>query len=213
VTRCEEHRAKRSVVARATDEQVEEARQAGELLRRVADGRVDLDAAGELTRIEHANTDATWDPLEPWQVAYRRAGSGEVERARRLVRKEFAARIAARVAANAPEERVYYLAILYSESDPGFVPSLGIGTERERVRWIAEHDRRARRELLWNPAEFECFDPEPKELTGDTDFASACQVLAQEWKATRVDAEPRKLLTRVAKELSVCDWGSSLQPG
>lgn len=132
-------------------------------------------------------------------LVYRRSPPGAAKAAQKLVTHELPARIRAWAARMAPDEPVYCLAILYAPDGVGFVPSLGLGTEAERRRWLAAGER----ELIWSPPEYRIFDPEPAELAGDDEFAHACQVLAQEWEATHDERQPRALIMRAAKALDL----------
>jgi hypothetical protein len=111
-------------------------------------------------------------------------------------------RIAAWVERVAPDEPGYCLAILYSADASSFVPASGLGTDSERRDWIDKFEPADRRSMLWNPAEYRLFDPEPAELMRDDNLAAALELVAQESRATLDQAQPRKLLTAAAKTLA-----------
>jgi hypothetical protein len=156
---------------------------------------------GELLTLSYVALDEHGSPTDEPGIAFRRSTPKAVMAAVKLVASEMPARVlewASRVAPSAP---IYSLGIVYGTDSSGFVPGLGLGTDDERRAWIASVPKPDRAELLWNPAEYRCFDPAPKELTGDSSFAEACQLLAQEWRATLETAEPRRFLVRIAKQL------------
>ena len=105
-------------------------------------------------------------------------------------------------------EPVYCLALAYDPASDCLPPLLGLGLERERQAWIAEHGRRAR-DFIWNPAEFTHFDT-PALTLDDADLEQVCERLNGEIEAKGTHEPARKLLTSVAAQLRTLDWGGKI---
>lgn len=64
--------------------------------------------------------------------------------------------------------------------------------------------------MIWNPAEFRCFDPLPGELVGEPDLDDAYGLLAQDWELGENGREPQATLRRCAKQLVEAEWPVAL---
>lgn len=178
------------------------------------EGRVvfDVEYAGESRSpavIRYVERDAD-DTQSDAGVAYRRSEPGEIRRARRVVERRLPELIQAWTDRVGADEPVYALGILYVSAQESILPSLGLGLERERQRWISAHGSGGAIDLIWNPAEYSIFDPIPDELESDVEFADASAILAQEWQSTDNDDALRKLMVSTARRLAKVDWASRL---
>jgi hypothetical protein len=137
------------------------------------------------------------------RVLYRRSTSAGVRNARSLAEERLPRRIAewaVRVGADSP---IYALGIVYSADNPySAVPYLGIGTEGERARRTSELAGDDLRNALWNPAEWDRLDADPREVCEDDELVAACQVLEQEWRSLRQDNAAPRLFARCAAEIA-----------
>jgi hypothetical protein len=144
-------------------------------------------------------------------VAWLRRSPKALRAARKLVDAELPERIRAWVTRVAPAEPVYALGLLWSIDAPRLPPALGLGTVRELRAWR----RRYRpgfelRSMLWNPAEWECFDPAPVEFAGDEALQDAFALLNQDWEGSMTDREPAMTLRRSVSTLSAATLGVSV---
>ncbi|HEY6890275.1 MAG TPA: hypothetical protein VI300_20900 [Solirubrobacter sp.] len=138
-------------------------------------------------------------------VRYRRAATGEVARASRLIREEYPERIAAWAQRIAPAQELACLIIRYPYvSHEPLPPSLALGTARElQARRLARHQWPLLH--LFDAVEYEHIDFAPAEL--DTpELRHAHQLLHQQWSSTDDLRQPRALLVDIAKRLAARSW-------
>jgi hypothetical protein len=135
----------------------------------------DLDADGQLIALSHRVLDADGTTVEQ-VLAWQRTEKDELRIAEQLLADELPKAIAAWFARVRPGDPIYCLAIVYGDT---WGPSLGVGTVSERESW-GPSGSPERKDMMWNPAEFACFDPEPDELNTE-ELTAAYRTTAQLW--------------------------------
>jgi hypothetical protein len=144
-------------------------------------------------------------------VAWLRRSPKALRAARKLVDAERPARIRAWVGRVAPAEPVYALGLLWSIDARTLPPGLGLGTVRELRAWRQRYQPGFElRSMVWNPAEWECFDPAPVEFAGDEALEDAFALLNQDWEQSMTDREPAMTLRRSVSALSAGTLGLSV---
>jgi hypothetical protein len=144
-------------------------------------------------------------------VAWLRRSPKALRAARKLVDAELPERIRAWVARVAPAEPVYALGLLWSIDAPTLPPALGLGTVRELRAWRQRYQPGFElRSMVWNPAEWECFDSAPVEFAGDEALEDAFALLNQDWERSMTDREPAMTLRRSVSALSAGTLGLSV---
>jgi hypothetical protein len=108
------------------------------------------------------------------------------------------------------KEPAYCVALAYDgEGNDVLGPSVGIGLESERKKWLAERGKDAW-QLIWNPAEFQHYE-KPHTQLEDEELEQASDWL-NEALANRESAAPAvKLLVEVAADLEKLDWSKILK--
>jgi len=102
-------------------------------------------------------------------------------------------------------EIVYCIAITWSPGQyQSLPPNLGIGFERDRKNWIAEHGKEAKW-YLWNPAEFS-FQIINHTVFGDSELMEICELLNRECGRHNKWNNASKMLAEVAKMLNRTHW-------
>lgn len=115
-----------------------------------------------------------------------------------------------RIVANAElKEAIYCLTLGYDgEGNDPLPPTIAIGLDVERKRWMAERGKEARN-LVWNPAEFLHYE-KPHTQLEDEELEEACDLLNSKL-AERDSITPAvKLLIEVAKELNCHPWPETI---
>lgn len=136
-------------------------------------------------------------------VAWVRRSPKALRMARGLVDAELPERIRAWAARVAPPEPVYALGMVWSIDAPTLPPALGLGTVRELRAWRERHRPGFElRSMVWNPAEWTCFDPAPQELAGSEALEDAFALLNRDWELSETTREPAVTLRRAAAGLS-----------
>jgi hypothetical protein len=106
------------------------------------------------------------------------------------------------------KEPAFCVALAYDfENDP-LPPYLGIGTVRERDRWLQEKGKEARA-FLWNPAEYARYEDGTLNLV-DKRLEEDCEILCQLLLAKFDTWTAQKLLNGVTMELNRHDWSKVL---
>jgi hypothetical protein len=162
------------------------------------------DGAG-LMRVRWELEFSRWSPERQGDggVAWVRRSPKALRAARKLVDAELLERIHAWVARVAPAEPVYALGLLWSIDAPTLPPALGLGTVRELRAWRQRYQPGFElRSMVWNPAEWEFFDPAPIEFAGDQALQDAFALLNQDWEMSMTDREPAMTLRRSVSALS-----------
>jgi hypothetical protein len=131
------------------------------------------------------------------QLLWRRTDAEERRAGEQFLREQTAQAIAEWAGRLAPSEPAYCLAVAYDRAWP---PALGIGTGEELRRW-GPPDSDDRSKMMWNPAEFTCFDAEPAELA-TTAFVEAYRAASQGWGSQTAD-KLRRLCLDAAADLAV----------
>lgn len=167
---------------------------------------IDYDERGRVTRIvQTASTGVR-------QVLYSTRGAGPSKRtvAGDAV-EELVSAVRAHVAAHPPTEPVYALLLQYDDERP-LPPVVAFGAESYRTRVTTEGDDDGLLYLLWNPAEFDDFDPVGlggQPLVGATDRLAE---LSTDLEAVDPDGTTaRTVLRRACRRLNELDWRSTLK--
>lgn len=167
---------------------------------------IDYDERGRVTRIvQTASTGVR-------QVLYSTRGAGPSKRtvAAEAV-EELVSAVRAHVAAHPPTEPVYALLLQYDDERP-LPPVVAFGAESYRTRVTTEGDDDGLLYLLWNPAEFDDFDPVGlggQPLVGATDRLAE---LSTDLEAVDPDGTTaRTVLRRACRRLNELDWRSTLK--
>lgn len=113
------------------------------------------------------------------------------------------------VAATKIEEPIYCVALAYDgEGNDVLPPSMGIGVEPERSKWLRDHGSKAR-DWLWNPAEFFHYE-KPHTRLEDQALEEACDLFNTHVAERGSLAPATKLLVEVAAELNKVRWPASV---
>jgi len=176
-----------------------------EILERVA-GRFDAtrgagwftaryDDSGDVVEVHRQERTLDGARCGPAKLVWRRTDAEALRAAEQRIQEVLPEAVRAWVARARPEGPAYCLALLYGDS---MGPSLGIGTVAELARWGAPRSDE-RLEMMWNPAEFDCFDAEPDELN-TPELTEAYRVTAQNWGLDG-DEKVRAACVRAALDL------------
>lgn len=149
------------------------------------------DAQGELVVL------VGWDD-DGYRIVYRRPDSEEARAAKRLFERRILELVPQWVSRNRESTSAFCLGLIYSFDEPRLPPMLGLGVIENLPRGDLPDDN-------FVQDVFAVVDPEPDEFD-EPDFQEACRVLTQEWRSREDDAEPRRTLVAVAKELAKMDW-------
>lgn len=107
------------------------------------------------------------------------------------------------------KEPVYCLALTWSPGQFNSLPPLiGLGLERERKQWIAQHGEEAKW-YLWSPGEFSLGSI--NKLEDNEELSHICELLNQECGLRERWNDASRLLNEVAKLLGEIDWSGKLQ--
>lgn len=106
------------------------------------------------------------------------------------------------------KEPAYCVLLVYDAENDFFPPSIAVGLDSERQRFVQEHARSAA-EYIWNPAEFQNFNLSSLEFKVP-ETLRACELLNQLLQAKDSGAPAKKLLNTVASELMRVNWQSIL---
>jgi hypothetical protein len=103
------------------------------------------------------------------------------------------------------KDAVYCVALAYDgEGNDPLPPTIGIGLESERKRWLAAHGKDAR-DWVWNPAEFLHYEKSHTQIE-DEELEEACDLLNSKLAEGDSIAPAVKLLVEVATELNRYPW-------
>jgi hypothetical protein len=133
-----------------------------------------------------------------------------VKSLKNTVRKSLLKSIPELVSAAAITEPIYCVALAYDdEGNDALPPTIGIGMESERQRWMAEHGKRAK-DFVWNPAEFHHYERPETQLEDDA-LEEACDYLNGKWAEAVSTAAAAKFLIETAAALNQQEWPPSIQ--
>jgi hypothetical protein len=108
------------------------------------------------------------------------------------------------------DEPIYCVALAYDgEGSDLLPPSIAIGVDSERTKWLHDHGAKARN-WLWNPAEFYHFEKPHIQLEDDA-LEQACNLLNNHLAERDSLAQATKLLVEVAAELNEVSWPSHIR--
>jgi hypothetical protein len=128
----------------------------------------------------------------------------------RFVRQRLLEMIPQCVQAGGLKEPAYCLVLAYdAEAEEILEPTLGVGLESERQKWLREKGDQAWLSI-WNPAEFANFSEGPIQLN-DEELHRASTWLNRLLAEREQTAPAIKLLVAVAAELEKLDWSRYLQ--
>ena len=103
------------------------------------------------------------------------------------------------------DEPIYCVALAYDgEGNDILPPSIAVGVNSERNKWLREHGAEAR-DWLWNPAEFYHYEKPYTQLEDDA-LEEACNLLNNHLAERGSLAPAAKLLVEVAAELNRVPW-------
>ena len=103
------------------------------------------------------------------------------------------------------KETIYCLVLAYSgEGNDVFPPSLGIGLESERQKWLKQHGKEARH-IIWNPENF-FHHGKPHTEVDDEDYDEACDWYSIAMQQRSSDAAALKLINEIAAGLAKLNW-------
>lgn len=125
--------------------------------------------------------------------------------------REHLMRVVPKIVAKAAIKRpVYCLTLAYDGEGNGVVPpSLAIGLDSERKKWIRTKGKAAK-EFIWNPAEFRIYETEKTVLPTDKKFEQACDWYNQLLEKKGSEKPARDLLNQVATDLAKLNWKGKL---
>jgi len=108
------------------------------------------------------------------------------------------------------DDPIYCVALGYDgEGNDILPPSIAIGVDSERSRWLREHGTEARN-WLWNPAEFSHYETPDTQLHDDA-LEEACDLLNNHLAERGSLSSAAKLLVEVAAELNRVPWPDSVR--
>ncbi len=108
------------------------------------------------------------------------------------------------------QEDVYCIAVTWSPGQyQSLPPHLGIGFNRDKEIWIAEHGKEEARWYIWNPAEFS-FQIIDQTVFNDKELIEVCELLNQECGRHNKWHQTSKMLSEVAKMLNETNWSGIL---
>jgi hypothetical protein len=146
---------------------------------------------------------------DPGTVVYVRAVDEDTAAAYRLVRASLPGQVFAWATRVAPDEPVYCVGLRYDFAEPRLAPpALGLATDDDRKRALAEPDPENRRRMLWDPAEWRLLDHEPDELYAEP-LITAWAALMQAYRSTGSAEDVRRLLITCARAAwTEFDWSA-----
>jgi hypothetical protein len=136
------------------------------------------DEAGSLTSLHRQEFTEAGDPDSERELVWQETHADQLRSAQQVLAEGLSQAIRTWARRARPDGLAYCLAILYGDT---WGPSLGLGTTAELARW-GRPGSVDRIHVMWNPAEFACFDPAPAELNTPS-LAAAYRVTSQSWGA------------------------------
>jgi YD repeat-containing protein len=98
----------------------------------------------------------------------------------------------------------YCVAIVYDTENEELPPLIGIGLDSERRKWLAE-DPKGAKSMIWNPGDFERYEPGKIDLVAPGLEEESHQILQLVFMKTALHV-PQRLLNAVATELNKRSW-------
>jgi hypothetical protein len=166
------------------------------------DDELEYDEIGRLSVIRRVNL----GPKAPRPyVLYRRPQKGQsLNELAEVIREKLVPRMPEALRAMRLKGAVYCVILLYTKEDAIVLPpTLAIGLEAERRRWVKELGRGAK-EMVWNYPEYRHTDLAP--AWGDAELMAACELFNQQVAVGGNSNRARKVLNDVARELASADW-------
>jgi hypothetical protein len=166
------------------------------------DDELEYDGIGRLSLIRRV--DRGPKASRPY-VLYRRPQKGQsLNELAEVIREKLVRRMPEALRAMRIKGPVYCVILLYTKEDAIVLPpTLAIGLEAKRRRWVKDLGRGAK-EMVWNYPEFGHTDVTP--AWGDTELLAACDLFNQQVAVGGNSNRARKVLNDVARELASADW-------
>ena len=118
------------------------------------------------------------------------------------IRKHLVKGVGEVVARSKIKEPIYCVVLVYSgEGNPVFPPTIAIGLESERQKWLKKHGEDAK-EMIWNPEEFS----HRGEEIDDEDYEQACEWHSDAMEERTSDAAAVKLINEIAADVGKLNW-------
>lgn len=170
-----------------------------------------FDPAGRLSLVRRKYPPQKEYPNGAERVIYLRPQKGQsVRELAKVIEEKLVRLVPATLRSAGISEAVYGVLLAYNSQSPGLLPRLGVGLERQRRAWVAEHGKGAKH-YLWNLPEFEWSGEEAQlDLMGDAELAAACGLFNQQLALKATCAPARSVLNQVARRLNDFDWTGTL---
>lgn len=169
------------------------------------------DPAGRLSRVRREYPPQKEYPSGAERVIYLRPQKGpSVRELAKAIEEKLVRLVPETLRCAGISEAVYCVLLAYNSQSPELSPRMGVGLERQRRVWVAEHGKGAKH-YVWNLPEFEWSGEEAElDLTGDAELSAACGLFNQQLALKGTCGPARTVLNEVARRLNDFDWTGSL---
>jgi hypothetical protein len=104
-----------------------------------------------------------------------------------------------------PAETAYAIGLIHTVGFPP-LPAPAIGTAAERDEWLEDPDEYGVGLTIWNPAEYDTFDPDFADAL-PADVRDLAERLNEVWMKQADDERWHAFMAGVARRLAARDWG------